>query len=160
MALGLQRTQIELKKTGTTVSVPNNPWARLMYYFNCVCSCVDVDNDSELRKLRNYSNYYNLTSDEKGALLGLCLAVSPDKLIGVLFFHSDNIDSGNEFYELSAVRTKMVVSESFLVGGQEKKVQSIMMFKKVWMDTYYIQPLRDIQREIRPRPVRSGCVVS
>ena len=72
MALVAGRTQIEIKKTGTTVTVPDNPKAKLMYYFDCVCSCVEPDSDdSSIRRLRNYvyRNYSSLSNEEEAQLL-------------------------------------------------------------------------------------------
>ncbi len=78
MAAVFDRMQIGIKKTGTTVTIPDNPIARLMYYFNCTCSCTEIDDDASIRRLRNYSNYFSLTNDEEAKLIILCLALSPD----------------------------------------------------------------------------------
>ena len=74
------------------------------------------------------------------------MALSPDKLIGnVLFPARDNdIESNNEFLEINAVSTKLVVAQSLLVGGQQRRVRKIMLFKKRWIENNYIKPLRSI----------------
>ena len=145
MALVAGRTQIAVKKTGTPCTVPENPKAKLMYYFNCVCNCVEPGNDSTFRHLRDYKNYWSLSNEEEAQLLILCLALSPDKLLGLIFFPAEDIDRDNQFYEVSAVSTKLVVAESLLIGGQQKKVQSIMMFKKRWIENSYIDPLKSYE---------------
>ena len=137
---------MEIKKTGVSCTVPDNPKARLMYYLSCVCSCVEPGNDSTFRRLRDYDNYWSLSSEEETQLLILCLALSPDKLLGSVFFPAEDLDSANEFYEVSAVSTKLVVAESLLIGGQQKKVQKIMMFEKSWIERNYINPLMSIQQ--------------
>ena len=157
MAAVIGSTQIHIKKTGSSCTIPDNPIAKLMYYFNCVCSCVEADDDYTTRRLRNYNNYSSLSSQEEAQLLILCLALSPDKLIGSIFLPaSDDEDlSGcsNEFYEVSAVSTRVLVSQSLLVGGQQKKVRKIMKFKKSWIENYFINPLRSIERgQLRPAP--------
>ena len=156
MAAVIGSTQIHVKKTGTSCTVPNNPIAKLMYYFNCVCSCIEADDDYTTRRLRNYNNYSSLTSQEEAQLLILCLALSPDKLIGSIFLPaSDDEDFGgcnNEFYELSAVSTRVLVSESLMVGGQQKRVRKIMKFKKSWIENNYINALRAIERGETSRP--------
>lgn len=163
MAAVMGRTEISIKKTGSATTVPNDPIAKLMYYFNCVCTCVDIGNDSELNRLRAYKDgYAYLSNEEKAKLLTLCLALSPDKLMGAIFFPApdDALDGyANEFYELSAVSTRLVVAESLLVGGQQKKVRSIMMFKKSWIENNYLNPLRSISsgednRRALPSPPR------
>ena len=154
MAAVIGSTQIHVKKTGISTTVPDNPIAKLMYYFNCVCCCVEADDDYTTRRLRDYKNYSSLSSQEEAQLLILCLALSPDKLIGSIFLPaSDDEDfSGctNEFYELSAVSTRVLVSESLMVGGQQKRVRKIMKFKKAWIEKFFINPLRSIERGQRP----------
>ena len=155
MAAVFGRTEVHLKKTGVTCTVPESPTAKLMYYFNCVCSCVEPDQDASIRRLRNYEdNYLSLSNEEQAKLMLLCLALSPDKLIGSIFFPADDsdIDSTNEFFELSAVSTRLVVAQSLLVGGQQRRVRKIMMFKKRWIERFYIEPLRQITRVGRALP--------
>ena len=156
MAAVIGSTQINVKRTGSTTTVPDNPIAKLMYYFDCVCSCVEADDDDTTRRLRNYRSYISLSSQEEAQLLILCLALSPDKLIGSIFLPiSDDEDLGgscNAFYEVSAVSTRVLVSESLLVGGQQKKVRKIMKFKKSWLENYFINPLRSIERGQSSRP--------
>lgn len=160
MAAVFGRTEIQLKKTGVSVTIPDSPIAKLMYYFDCVCSCVEPDADSSIRRLRSYKeNYSSLSDEEQKKLLVLCLALSPDKLIGSVFFPAEDnaFESNNEFFELSAVNTRMVVAESLLVGGQQRKVCKIMMFKKTWIERFYIEPLRSItegSRRALPSPRR------
>ena len=153
MAAVFGRTQIQVKKTGTACTVPDNPVAKLMYYFNCVCTCVEADEDSTIRRLRNYNNYSSLSNEEEAQLLILCLALSPDKLIGSIFFPVEDVDLdgySNEFLELSAVSTRLVVADSLLIGGQQKRVKKIMMFKKSWIENYFLDPLRSFERRSRP----------
>ena len=158
----ISRTQVHVKKTGSPTTVPDNPKAKLMYYLNCICSCVEADEDSTIRRLKDYqNNYSNLTDEEEAKLLLLCLALSPDKLIGSILFPADDVDldgSNNKFLELSAVSTKLVVTESLMIGGQQKKVHKIMMFKKRWLEAYYLEPLRSFERAQRPRrPPQPRC---
>ena len=170
MAAVLGRTEIGIKRTGSKCTVPDNPIAKLMYYFNCVCSCIEADSDYATDRLRDYNNYHRLSDEEEAKLLILCLALSPDKLIGTVFFpiNDEDLDgSSNAFYELSAVNTKLVVAESLLIGGQQKKVQKIMMFKKSWIENNYLNALRSIQSRQRPsQPVvrrqprnESSCII-
>ena len=159
MAAVFGRTQVQLKKTGVNVTIPDSPTAKLMYYFDCVCSCAEPDADSSIRRLRSYNNYSSLSNEEQAKLLVLCLALSPDKLIGSIFFpaEDDAFESSNEFFELSAVSTRLVVAESLLIGGQQRKVQKIMMFKKRWIENNYLTPLRSFtegSRRALPSPRR------
>jgi len=165
MAAMMRRTEIEVKRTTVPATIPNDPIGKLMYYINCVCTCVKADNDPQIRRLRDYGNYTRLSDEEKGSLLGLCLALSPDKLMGAIFFPCEDLPNfDNEFFELNAVRTRLVVTEALMIGGQEKKIHKIMMFKKCWVEKNYLGPLKKIveqnQRQIRPPPRRNdSCII-
>ena len=141
----LRRTELSAKITGEPCTIPSSDIARLMYYFDCVCHCIEPDNTSTIRRLRDYNNYASLSHDEEAQLLDLCLALSPDNLTGSVLFPSDNCGgTSNNFLELSAVSTNLVVSDSFLIGGQRKKIQKIMMFKECWIENNYLNPISSI----------------
>ena len=77
-------------------------------------------------RLQNYKNYSSDFPFQKlMQLLILCLALSPDKLIGSIFFPASDDEEfdgcTNEFYELGAVSTRVLVS---LVGSRQKKQNS------------------------------------
>ena len=149
MAAVLERTEIQIKKTSKPVTVPDNPTGRLMYYFDCVCTCVEPDSDSTIRRLRDYKNYYSLSEEDRAQLMILCLDLSPDKLLGAIFFPADEKDLDgfdNLFFKIKAVSTKLVATESILIGAQQKKVLSIMTCKRSWFDNYYLNPLRSISQ--------------
>ena len=162
MAAMMGRVQIRVKDTSTPVTVPDDPIAKLMYYFSCVASCVELE-DSDFDRLKDYKNYTRLTSDEKAKVLALCLALSPDKLIGTIFHPSSDCGGfSNKFLELNAVKTNLLVTDSLVVGGQSKKIHKIMLFEKRWIENNYIEPLRSIERSqrslppTRPAPSRSS----
>ena len=103
MAVVLGGTEVQVKKTGSPCTVPNVPRARLMYYFDCICSCVEADEDNTIRRLRNYSKYLSLSDEEETQLLMLCVALSPNKLTGSIFFPAEEVDLegyNNHFFEL------------------------------------------------------------
>ncbi|KAK3087999.1 hypothetical protein FSP39_013274 [Pinctada imbricata] len=170
MAFALGNTRLNVKKTGVTTSVPNNPKAKLMYYLSCICTALELDtSDSrEIRKLRDYKNYWALSDDEVTQLLLLCVAISPDKLMNKVLFQSDAMcgDSTNEFYEITAVQNRMVVARSIVIGGQTKRVNKIMTFKMVWLRNNYLEPMQELAGELqrrqeaaRTRRRDDGCVV-
>lgn len=158
----LGKTEIQVKDTSTSVTVPNHPIARLMYYFDCVCSCVEPDSSYEIQRLRNYANYSRLSGEEELKLIVICLALSPDKLIGTIFIPGDCGSFSNKFLELSAVSTKMVVSESLIVGGQSRKIRKVMMCEKSWLEKNFIEPLQAIERsgkKPKPPPPKEKCAI-
>lgn len=144
MAAVLGRTEIGIKKTGTTVSIPDNPKAKLMYYLNCMCSVLDLSGTDNLTRLRNYRQYSALSEAETDALVTLCFLLSPDELSGKVIFQDDIMcgDSSNEFYEISAVRNNLLISDSIIIGGQRRAVSKIMAFKQQWLINYWVNPMK------------------
>ena len=130
-------------------SIPQNPKAKLMYYLNCVATVIQLD-DPALSRLKNYQSYYLLSEEETDALLALVILLSPDELIGKVFFPSE--DCGrytNKFLELSAVSHMLAVANNIVIGGERKRVGKIMFFQRSWMETYYLTPIRSFQDRLQ-----------
>lgn len=58
--LGINKLKIE--PIGSTVTVPNNNTAKLMYYLSCVLKVIQYNQNS---KLIDFEHYYNLNNEEK-----------------------------------------------------------------------------------------------
>ena len=145
-----QSTKIGFRETGSSVTVPNNNTARLMFYFDCICSVLEMGNTGEIGRLRDFRNYHRLGSDDIDKLLIFCLMLSPDELNDKCIFHDEAMcgNSSNNFFELSAVKTTLVASESVLIGGERKRVQKIMTYKASWIRNNYIDPMASFQQRL------------
>lgn len=92
MAVAYNRQEVKITKTSVEVSVPKNDTALLMYYFDCMCTALQLEvGDYSIQRLRDYEKYYLLTSDEVKELIRQCHLVSPEKLEGKCIFHSEQI---------------------------------------------------------------------
>ena len=141
--------RVRIRDTSVNASVPQNPKAKLMYYLNCVASVIQLD-DPALSRLRNYQNYYLLSDQETDALLALVILLSPDELIGKVFFPSEDCGGhSNQFYELSAVSHMLAVADNIVIGGERKRVGKIMFFQRSWMETNYLTPIRSFQDRLQ-----------
>lgn len=141
--------RVGIKNAGTKVTVPGSPTAKLMYYLDCVAIVIRLD-DPNLSRLRNYKGYHLLNDTEIDALLALVLLLSPDQLIGKVFFPSEDCGgSRNKFIELSSVTHMLAVSDNVLIGGERKRVAKIMFFKRCWLEDNYISPLRFFQGRLQ-----------
>ena len=138
------RLQVGIERTGGTASVPNNPKARLMYYVDCICSVIDID-DGGLSRLRNYSNYF-LTGEQTDQLLVLAALLDPRELVNKVIFQSDAMctDSSNQFYNIHAVNRTLAVANSLIIGGVRRNTTKIMCFEMNWLERNYIEPLKQV----------------
>jgi len=146
MAVFFQANEIEVERTGVTVYVPNNDVARLMYYLQCVCTAVECDTDSDVRRFTNYKNWASLSIGEQKVLLGLCYTFSPDVLDDKVFFHNDTLcgDSLNDFLEISQVQHQLLAAESIVIAGRTREVNKIMVYRMEWMRTNYLYPMQGL----------------
>ena len=149
MAFIGQRQEVGVREIGRRVTVPQNSTARLMYYLDCVAVVIELDSPN-LRRLRDYTNYFLLSDAEIDALLALVILFSPDEMIGRVFFPSEDCGGfSNQFFELSAVSHVLAVSDNILIGGERRRVAKVMLFKRAWIDTNYISPIRSFQSRLR-----------
>ena len=152
MALAVGNVRLHVKATGTSVQVPANPRAKLMYYVSCVCDALQLDTSDtrNIARLKDYQNYAFLSEDEKKELLVFCAILSPDVLLNKVFFHNDRMcgDSNNEFYDIGTVSNQLVVSSSIVIGGQKKSIRKIMTFKMVWLERNYLEPMQALASEL------------
>ena len=52
MAAVLERTGVGVQDFGINVRVPDHPKAKLMYYFDCICTVLDLSDQENLCRLR------------------------------------------------------------------------------------------------------------
>jgi hypothetical protein len=157
-----QRNQFGFRPTSHAVTVPDNDVARLMYYFDSVCSAIEY-NDTDVSRYRNYRNYSSLTYNEIRVLLVLCLTLSPDEFDDKVFFHSDALcgDSANKFYEVSQVSHQLLAVQSIVIAGRRCNVKKIMTYTMPWMRYYYFGPIQRLTPQFSASTLRtSACVIS
>ena len=141
--------RVRIRDTSVSTSVPENPKAKLMYYLKCVASVIQLD-DPALSRLQNYQSYYSLSEEETDALLALVILLSPDELIGKVFFPSEDCGGhSNQFYELSAVSHMLAVADNVVIGGERKRVGKVMFFQRSWMENNYFSPIRSFQDRLQ-----------
>lgn len=148
------RNDVEVNEFGRDVEVPENPIAKLMYYFDSICYAMDLNRETtpdQLRKLRNYSQYRKLNQEERELLLILCVRFSPDELINKCLFQDDDMcgNAMNKFYKLDAVQKRFLITEEVIIGGQTTRVVKILCFRKIWLEFCYLEPMKNVQSELR-----------
>ena len=103
-----------LRQTSQVTQVPNSYPAKLMYYLDCVCTVLKLDDDPVMNRLRQYHRC-DLTTQQIDTLLSLCYTFGPDLLNKKCFFNNDELCGTSGGYSLSVYFTcskknaKMVV---------------------------------------------------
>lgn len=116
-------------ETGSATQIPQNNYAKLMYYLSCVRYCLGNTSRVPLDYTK-YNNYRYLDADDKAAILLLCSLFSIDVLEDKCFFtvaqnHKALKGTMCRFYEVTeTTRTLGVLAtacEAILVDGKEVK---------------------------------------
>ena len=124
-------------------------------YLSCVATVIQLD-DPALSRLKRLPELLLLSEEETDALLALVILLSPDELIGKVFFPSEDCRGhSNQFYELSAVSHMLAVADNIVIGGERKRVGKIMFFQRSWMENNY--PSDPSKIKIDCEGWREGC---
>lgn len=140
MALVLGQNRVGIARSDNPTTVPNHPVARLMFYFDCICTVLQIT-DEYAARLRDYMNFYLLTESEMDKLLYFCWLFSPDELINKCIFLNDDLcgEYENGFFELSEITERLLVTDSLMIGNQQRRVKKVMAFKVIFLlKNYYI----------------------
>ena len=140
----MNRMRVGLKATGTTVSIPDDPAAKLMYYLNSMCTVLRLDDNEDINRLKDFRNYHLLSHTDRNVLIHLCLLLKPDVLLDKCIFQDDAMcgNSSNEFYDLQTVRDQFLITNSIMIGGQQTRVTKIMTFKMAWLRNNWGNPIQ------------------
>lgn len=152
MALVFNRNRVGVENTSTTVGVPNDPIARLMYYLNCMCTVLSLDQmDSNIMRLINYEQYRLLSDLDKALLVVLVTKLNPITLTGKCLVHDEDVHSNagrdNEFYNINAESMTFAATDSVIIGEKRVSVKKFMVYNMAWLNRNYILPLKAILDE-------------
>lgn len=144
MALVYNRNSIDITPKGGIVYIPDHSKAKLMYYLDCMCTVLSLDQtEHNIRRLTDYNSYNTLTDGETAAMVLLSTLLDPVTLNDVCIFHDEEACRGtsNQFFEINARRTTLAAAESVMVGNVRVTVNKIMCYKMDWLKFYYLDPL-------------------
>lgn len=146
----IEGDRMEISAIGRPVTVASHCTARLMYYLSCVCTVVDCSDHVNIR-FTDHESWHRLTSADNIELLRLCTIYSPDLLEGRGFIESDQMCPvrSNQFYQLSKINHRIIVSESVIISGQQTRVLKIMAYKRNWMQRNYQTPYNELKLMVK-----------
>ena len=58
-------------------------------------------------------------------------------------------NNNSAFFELSAVRHRLLLTDTILIGGQRRSVKKIMAYKRQWIDNFWTEPVTHFATRLR-----------
>lgn len=161
-----EKTEIHVNGEQVKVSVPNDPIATFMYYFNTVCSCFELDSQlaDSLSRLRDYQNYSQLTHEEEVQLIKYCLSYNPETMSGVIFGFDKTTDPYViRFVDETTIKHSLRLVHSFPFGpcNQKQKILYVIFTRNdyKWMMDNYHKPLEELRRKRHPGLPQVKCTI-
>lgn len=148
----LVRQGVHVEAIGSSVTIPNNNIAKLMYYLNCMSACLE---DFIPAEFTNYSKYASLDNETRAAVVAIAILLDPEQILGkVVFVVKPNNPilqgSSNKFYKITEATQVLAGRATFegaiLIEGRTVEVSKIMFCTEDWYKKFLLDPL---QGEIR-----------
>lgn len=141
--LGMNR--LNVTTFGELTEVPNNNYAKLMYYLHCVSTVIDYDNNSIIN---DYQHYYKYTNEQLQIIYELAKSLHPSIFINAKIFIVDpNLlpgDLTNQFYKITDERIGIHIDEELMLAGKVVKVKNVMACNDNWLENNYFNPIYEI----------------
>ena len=157
MSLDLKFQSLVVKPIGTTVTIPENRLAKLMYYLDCVLTVIEYTEDT---KYTDFSNYHLLSKEDEEVVKSLAVLFNPKIMLELkLFVLEPNLvpfGSSNKFYEISDKRLGLHANSEVVIAGKSIRVLKIMACKESWITCFFTDPMDEyIEKYISsaPQPV-------
>lgn len=164
------RTQLEAKhnldinKTGVTVTVGNDCRTKLMYYLNCVSIVANFLNEHpDWRKYTWYETRTRWTLEEEEELYHICKDVITQSYAdnrGTKEVADDIIKDSNEFFEVTDTNEILLkqilihIDENLhyagnrVIGAKSELKKKVMLYNNDWINKNYYNPLSNLSRMI------------
>jgi len=143
----------------TPISIPEDNIAKLMYYINAVHNCVDIKISD---RLMSYRNVDDLTEQDKRDVVAFVHRYRPSALRNVIFFEVDDrsymlpttTNNFLDFQDPVVIGSFNLPSNLVMVDGVQHIIRRVMIFKRVWMSDFFIEPFEAEKWRINlaPRP--------
>ena len=153
MALVVEGRHIQVRAHGESCFVPNNPYARLMYYLQCVGYVFDLD----FGYLANFDRYASIDSSDKSKIVQFAVFFDPISLskFGVFTFVSEKdkfFDGANKFFDITDEAVNYInVSNVIEIGSYQYKASRLFVGTEQWLKDNFLDPIKTI-RSLSYRP--------
>ena len=145
MCAFFNQNRMKVEAFGTIANIPDNDYAKLMYYLSCVDTVINYGKSD---MLSDYQHYYLLNEPQKEILLKTCEIFNPKIFIKAgIFIIDDKLippNYTNQFYQITDQRIGIHINQEIMIGGRVVKVLKVMACNINWLDKFYITPLKNI----------------
>ena len=142
---------LNVKDYGVTTVVPDDDFARLMYYLHCLTVGVGLDVlDADLVR---YKHHHLLSTARKAVVFKTAVDLSPEFFVDskILFLDDEGEVTGsspNTFISFSAACNVVSLQSDIIIAGKVQKVTQVMFFKSSWLKKFYTDPIGRIARAV------------
>ena len=154
-----QKKELTIKDTTVKTDIPQNATAKLLYYLycvNCIIKLVELNIDEVdytfVSMVTDYKNClpFTKTNQEKQKVLRIARLFSPNILEDKIFFRTTNLNGtlNNRFLEINSSEITVAATDEVVIGGVNKKIHKIMLYKSDWLQNNYFNAIRDLEREL------------
>ena len=137
--------KVNIKENGHKIKLPDDDFARLMYYLDCVFTVLKYNGFSRYTNFRNYKEI-STSFEDSCKVLELARIFNPTIMINAgVFVIRENIgESDNRFFEITDERMNFHAIREIVIGGMNIRVLKIMFMKSKWLIRNYYIPLKNI----------------
>ena len=164
MAEYAEGRQINIQSTGKKTEIPNNSYAKIMYYLDCVNGVINVDFGS----LTDYTRYREIDAAAKSELLYYAQAFDPATMrkLGVFVLMEDedakSIGALNDFFKITDQKVQHLhIPSTLTIGTHQVTVAKVMFAADEWFMKYYFNPVDTIislgEKEIQQSQMNETC---
>ena len=147
MAEFINQNKVKVEEIGSKVKVPENTYARLMYYLSCVETVINYDKENFIS---DYKHYDSLNATQKKVIVNLCELFNPSLLNKIGAFIVDEKllpdNTSNQFFKITDQKIGIHKNKNIMIGGQSVKISKIMVCNKNWLDRNYFTPIKTIYK--------------
>ncbi|KAH3768984.1 hypothetical protein DPMN_170228 [Dreissena polymorpha] len=111
-----------------------------------------MDNeDSDMKRLTRYKQYYNISNTCHGMLVIICIALPPDVLTNRCIFQNDAMcmDASNAFFEIDAVRNDLSIAGNIIICARSRRVSIMIPLTMELLNEFFSLRLDRHERDLK-----------
>ncbi len=145
MQANINYGKLRIKENTIKIKVPDNNFAKLMYYLQCVFTVIKCNGFS---RYTNFENYEEVSCSLEGfnKVLELAEIFNPSVMMRAkAFVINENLGiMNNRFFEITDERLNFHASKEIVIGGIRTRVLKVMFMTSKWLINNYYLPFKKL----------------